>query len=45
VGAADLAALLNVWGSAGVPQDLDNDGSVGASDLAAVLNAWGSCAP
>ena len=43
VGAADLAALLNAWGSSGSAQDLDGDGSVGAADLAALLNAWGTC--
>jgi hypothetical protein len=43
VGAADLAALLNAWGSSASAQDLDGDGSVGAPDLAALLNAWGSC--
>jgi hypothetical protein len=43
VGAADLATLLNAWGSSAAGQDLDGDGSVGAPDLAALLNAWGTC--
>lgn len=43
VGAPDLAALLNAWGTSGGTADLDGDGSVGAPDLAAVLNAWGTC--
>jgi hypothetical protein len=41
VNAADLAQLLNAWGSdAG---DLNGDGSTNAADLAALLNAWGPC--
>jgi hypothetical protein len=43
VGAADLAALLNAWGTSNAAADLDNDGVVGAPDLAALLNAWGPC--
>jgi len=42
VGAADLAGLLNGWGSAGAT-DLDGDGTTGAPDLAALLNSWGAC--
>jgi hypothetical protein len=40
IGAADLAALLAAWGSAGGPADLDGDGGVGAADLAALLAMW-----
>ena len=41
VGGADLASLLNSWGS---PKgDLDGDGATGGADLAALLNAWGGC--
>ena len=43
VGASDLAALLNAWGTANAVADLDGDGVVGAPDLAALLNAWGAC--
>lgn len=43
VDAADLATLLNAWGSAGSVSDLNNDGTVDAADLAALLNAWGAC--
>jgi len=43
VEAADLAALLNAWGSAGPTGDLDGNGVVEAADLAALLNAWGTC--
>jgi hypothetical protein len=39
VDAADLAILLDAWGTAG-PGDLDGDGIVGATDLAALLSAW-----
>ncbi len=42
VDAADLAALLNGWGSSGAT-DLDGNGVTDAADLAAVLNAWGAC--
>jgi CxxC motif-containing protein (DUF1111 family) len=41
VGGADLAALLNSWGSAA--NDLTGDGVVNGADLASLLNAWGSC--
>ena len=41
VNAADLAALLSSWGTAGA--DLDGDGSTNAADLAALLSAWGPC--
>jgi hypothetical protein len=41
VGGADIAALLNAWGSA--KRDLDGDGNTGGSDLAILLNSWGSC--
>ena len=45
VGAADLAVILNNFGSAGGPAqgDLNGDGSIGAQDLAALLNAFGPC--
>jgi hypothetical protein len=43
VGASDLAALLNAWGTANAVADLDGDGIVGAPDLSAMLNAWGAC--
>ncbi len=42
VDAADLATLLNGWGSSGAT-DLDGNGVTDAADLAAVLNAWGAC--
>ena len=41
VGGADIAALLNAWGTAG--GDLTGDGNTGGADLAALLNAWGVC--
>ncbi|MFN9077178.1 MAG: hypothetical protein ACK5WX_07105 [bacterium] len=41
VDAADLAALLGAWGTAGA--DINGDGSTDASDLAAMLGAWGDC--
>jgi hypothetical protein len=40
VDSADLAALLNNWGNAGIG-DVDGSGIVDSGDLAAVLNAWG----
>jgi len=43
VDGADLAAVLNAWGSAGGAADLDCSGSVDGQDLAEVLNAWGAC--
>ena len=43
VDGADLAALLNAWGSAGPTGDLDCNGLVDGADLAALLNAWGTC--
>ena len=42
VDAADLATLLNGWGSSGAT-DLDGNGITDAADLASVLNAWGGC--
>ncbi len=46
VNGADVAVLLNFWGTdgAGYPGvDLDGDGIVGGADLATLLGAWGSC--
>ena len=42
VDGADLAILLNLWGSTKpTPADLNQDGIVGGADLATLLNAWG----
>lgn len=41
VDAADLAALLGAWNTAG--GDLDGSGTTDAADLAALLGAWGAC--
>ncbi|MSR40387.1 MAG: 1,4-alpha-glucan branching protein [Phycisphaerales bacterium] len=41
VDAADLAALLNAWGTANAAADVNDSGSVDATDLALVLGAWG----
>ena len=41
VGGADLAPLLNSWGTP--KRDIDGDGNTAGSDLAALLNAWGVC--
>jgi hypothetical protein len=41
VGASDLAALLNAWGTAG--GDLNNNGTTDSGDLAVLLNAFGPC--
>lgn len=43
VDGADLAAVLNAWGSAGGAADLDCSGAVDGQDLAEVLNGWGAC--
>ena len=46
VNAADMAIVLNFWGTDGSQfpgVDIDGDGIVGGADLAAVLNAWGPC--
>ena len=41
VNGADLAALLNAWGScSGCAADLNGDSIVGGADLALLLNAW-----
>lgn len=40
IDAADLAALLNAWGTPDASADIDRDGSVGATDLTILLNAW-----
>ncbi len=39
VNGADLAAMLQAWGTPG-PGDLDGDGSVGGGDLGLLLQAW-----
>ena len=39
--AADLAALLGAWGTAGA--DLTGDGNTDGQDLALLLGAWGPC--
>ena len=40
---ADLALVLNAWGGAGGPADIDCSGLVDGADLALVLNSWGAC--
>jgi hypothetical protein len=40
VDAADLALVLNAWGSKDISADIDGSGRVDAADLAAVLSAW-----
>ncbi|MCE2883155.1 MAG: hypothetical protein LW636_12485 [Planctomycetaceae bacterium] len=45
IDAADLAAILNRWGTNDPAADLDDDGIVGGADLAAVLSSWGPCPP
>lgn len=45
VSAADLAILLDEWGTAGQISgaDLDGNGTVGAADITLLLTAWGAC--
>lgn len=45
VTAADLALLLDEWGTsgAGAGADLNHDGVVGSADIAFLLAAWGPC--
>ena len=46
VNGADVAVLLNFWGTDGTGYpgvDLDGDGIVGGTDLATMLGAWGAC--
>lgn len=43
VGPADLATLLNAWGTAAAAADLNGNGVVDAPDLSAMLSAWGGC--
>ena len=46
VNGADLAAILNAWGTNGGKQpatDINGDGLVDALDVAFVLNFWGEC--
>lgn len=46
VNAADMAIVLNFWGTDGSQfpgVDIDADGIVSGADLAAVLSAWGPC--
>jgi hypothetical protein len=40
---ADMAMLLNAWGTANADADLSADGIVGGADLGLLLNAWGPC--
>ena len=40
VNAADVAAILNAWGTANAAFDLNADGVVSGADLTIVLNAW-----
>ncbi|RLS62519.1 MAG: hypothetical protein DWH96_08635 [Planctomycetota bacterium] len=40
VNGADLAILLNAWGTTG-PGDIDQSGIVDAADIALLLGAWG----
>ncbi|MFM7135348.1 MAG: di-heme oxidoredictase family protein [Planctomycetota bacterium] len=41
VNAADLASMLNGWGTPAY--DLTGDGTTNAADLAQLLNGWGAC--
>ncbi len=43
VDAADLAVLLNAWGSANELADIDCNGIVDAADISLLLNRWGAC--
>lgn len=40
VDAADIAALLNAWGTSAASADTDGSGVVDAADLTTVLSAW-----
>lgn len=40
VDAADIALLLNAWGTSDASADLDGSGVVDAADLSAVLSGW-----
>lgn len=45
--AADIAALLAVWGPCGDPagciEDTNDDGDINVLDLLGLLTNWGSC--
>jgi hypothetical protein len=41
VDAADLALLLNAWGTAKGAADINRDGAVNGVDLAILLGQWG----
>ena len=43
VNGADLAMLLDLWGSTMPEADLDCSGAVDAADLASLLGRWGPC--
>ncbi len=40
---ADLAAIINVFGQSGGPEDLNSDGTVDIQDLLDALPGWGHC--
>ena len=44
VDAADMGAMLALWGAAGSAADLNDDGVVDAQDLGLLLVEWGPCA-
>jgi hypothetical protein len=39
----DLLLVINSWGNAGGPADINGSGMVDIDDLLAVINAWGMC--
>ncbi len=43
IGPADLAIILEAWGSGDLNADLNLDGLVDSADLAQLLAAWGPC--
>ncbi len=43
VDAADLAVLLNAWGSTSELADIDCNHIVDAADISLLLNRWGPC--
>jgi hypothetical protein len=43
VDVSDFLQLLGVWGQSGVPEDINDDGTVDVLDFLEMIGAWGPC--
>ncbi len=39
----DILVLIDAWGDAGGPADIDDSGTDGVGDMLAMVDSWGAC--